>query len=367
MLKKILKKIIFVVFVGFLMAMAVDYAYGGRFYNFGKNKMLTWWSRDNADDTQTQMMLKYNKSQQTIDAGMEMKENHVSENVGEKFDALFQEIPGAEYDEFFTASFWKKAKVEDVLEKINNGARINSRNKNGMSILMYAAVLSPYSDVLGTLIEHGADVAARDENGRTALMWASAFSSYPEIVKTLVEIGSDTEHRDKQGRTPLMYAVAYNPNLEIVQELINCGAQVNAQVKAQPTALQRASLANQFLEITKLSLRTAGDFIGKMYHKLGDEVIGNQSDDTHGTMLMVLENSLDDLSGKIINPEEGMTPLMFAAKSARSGDVVDLLLDNGADVLIFDDKGKSFLDYAKDNPNLFNSDVYWKVNDKMYQ
>lgn len=367
MLKKIIKKILYIAVLVFLIAAAVDYAYGGRFYTFAKNKVCDWWGGKSVDNAQKFNAQVQKELQKSVDTAAKTTENNVHENGGEGQKKVLWESFDAAEDEFFTAAFWRKASVDDVLKKIDEGKQINARNKNGMSILMYAAMITSQPEVVAMLIEHGADVAARDENGRTALMWAAAFSDTPDILETLVDYGADTEQRDKQGRTALMYAVGYNPHLPVAQTLIDCGARINAQVRAQPSALQKATLPNQFLEITKLSLSAANDFIGKMYNKLGDEIIGDQLDAPHETVLAALEGTLDDLAGKIINPKEGMTPLMFAAKSASSDEVVKLLLKNGADARIYDDKGKTFLDYAKENPILFNTDIYWKINDKMYQ
>ena len=63
----------------------------------------------------------------------------------------------------------------------------------------------------------------------------------------------------------------------------------------------------------------------------------------------------------------GLTPLMYAAATSKNTKIIELLLQYGADVRIRDVQKRTALDYAKSNPDIYNTDAYWRINDRMYE
>lgn len=61
------------------------------------------------------------------------------------------------------------------------------------------------------------------------------------------------------------------------------------------------------------------------------------------------------------------TPLMFANSYNSNPDVITILVKNGADIKAKDKDGKTALDYAKENPKIYKTDVYWQMNNLMYE
>lgn len=59
-----------------------------------------------------------------------------------------------------------------------------------------------------SLLAAGVDVNARDKDGNTVLMWAAS-DGYAGIVKLFLDQGADVNVRDKDGRTALMYVSSY--------------------------------------------------------------------------------------------------------------------------------------------------------------
>ena len=57
----------------------------------------------------------------------------------------------------------------------------------------------------------------------------------------------------------------------------------------------------------------------------------------------------------------------MATKLSKNPEVVELLIDAGADVNRKDYVGKTAWDYIKENEDLKGTDVYWKMNDLRFQ
>ena len=59
-----------------------------------------------------------------------------------------------------------------------------------------------------------------------------------------------------------------------------------------------------------------------------------------------------------------MTPLMYTARYSSSPEIVQALLDKGADPLARNKDGKMAIDYAKKNKMLVGSKAYWNLRNK---
>lgn len=163
---------------------------------------------------------------------------------------------------------------------IKKGAKVNSKNEEGKTALMYGP-----SKVSKVLINAGADVNAKDNEGKTALMY-SAYNGTKVSVDLLIKNKANVNAKDNDGDTALLYAIrAYisegfdlsDPfgdggafctieeyendysadNLELIKLLINNGANVNIKNKSGQTPL---SLSKEFPKLTKL-LKDSGAYL----------------------------------------------------------------------------------------------------------
>ncbi|HEY9837314.1 MAG TPA: ankyrin repeat domain-containing protein, partial [Vampirovibrionales bacterium] len=92
-------------------------------------------------------------------------------------------------------------------------------------LLIQAARIGNIHQVI-TLLAEGARVNAKDGEGTSPLMFASQ-KGYTEIARHLLEAGADANlAREKYGITPLMFAAA-NHQIDVVRLLLSFGAQVN--------------------------------------------------------------------------------------------------------------------------------------------
>ena len=63
----------------------------------------------------------------------------------------------------------------------------------------------------------------------------------------------------------------------------------------------------------------------------------------------------------------GSTPLMFAASFSKSPEMLQALLDNGADPHARSKDGKKAIDYAKKNKNLVGTKAFQRLLDKSFE
>lgn len=84
-------------------------------------------------------------------------------------------------------------------------------NRMSITPLMFAATYSSYGErgkVVSFLIKKGAKVNAKNRDGKTALMYAvNAYNKGLSQTTILINAGADVNAKDNKGRTALMYAV----------------------------------------------------------------------------------------------------------------------------------------------------------------
>ena len=62
-----------------------------------------------------------------------------------------------------------------------------------------------------------------------------------------------------------------------------------------------------------------------------------------------------------------LTPLMIAAGGSSTPEIVQLLLEKGADALAKDEEGKKAIDHAQENEKLKGTPAYWKLHKKSFE
>jgi ankyrin repeat protein len=217
--------------------------------------------------------------------------------------------------------------LEQIVRAIKDGANVNARGSdNEMTPLMSAAWRGDDNstlEVITVLISGGADVNARNADGMTPLMWTAHRVFSPEVSKALIEAGADVSARCDFGNTALMWAEMGASSPEIVTVLVNAGLDVNASNNDKYTALMYAAGSNP----------NTGSAINLI--KAGANVNASGND--------------------------GQTPLMQAARWTLNPEMITTLLKNGADPKMTDNSGKTAIDYASENENIRNTDVFMEM------
>ena len=193
--------------------------------------------------------------------------------------------------------------VDAIHVLLKAGSDTNIVDKNIWTCLMSVVESQCSNEVLQAIIDHGADANATDKNNRTALMIACQ-KKHVDAIHVLLKAGSDTNIVHKDGDTCLMVAVADNCSDEVLQALIDHGVNVNAQNSLNCTALMTAC------------------------------------DDKHADAIHVLLKAGADAN---IVHKSGLTCLMAAVSSHCINEVLQAIIDHGANVNATDQTNRTAL------------------------
>ena len=227
---------------------------------------------------------------------------------------------------------------------IDAGVDIEAKNDVGRSPLLFASSLG-HLDIVKMLVEAGADVCVTDNEGDTCLMLAT-YCGHTETVRYLVGLKDvEVNHAENNGWTALHLTVELKlPG--VVQVLIDAGADVEAQDTDGLSPLLFASSSGH-LDIVKMLVEA------------GAVCVTNNND---ATCLMLASHSghtetvrflagLKDVDVNQVHEKDGFTALHCAGQQGR-GDVVEVLIDAGADIEAKNDVGRSPLLFASSSGHL---------------
>ena len=132
----------------------------------------------------------------------------------------------------------RAGRIERVSALLEQGAKVNSRDRNGDSPLNMAATKGNAA-LVDVLLKNGADVNLANLAGVTPLMGA-AFGSSPDIVRKLLASGAKIEPLDRVKKNAATYA-AGNGCSDCLLELIRAGTPINAPLDNNLTLLMWAA------------------------------------------------------------------------------------------------------------------------------
>ncbi|KAL8856097.1 MAG: hypothetical protein Q9178_007292 [Gyalolechia marmorata] len=276
---------------------------------------------------------------------------------------------------------------------LNEGVDVNQINHSGITALMSAAGAG-YVDTVKALLAADADVNKVDEWGTTALMEAAG-GGYVDTVRALLAADADVNKADERGTTALMEA-ARKGHDETVQMLLDHKANLEAATRSGKTSLlwaaEGGSSSTVRLLLDKGANMNAGDGlfgaaitmttmvelvvnrIGKLTKadnmknpltrllKLGrpsfaifELLIEKGADPTgpkYGEAPIQVAAGLGDVEAvrlllkhgvsPNIRDENGYTPTHRAA-FCRNHEMIEILVDHGADLTAQNDAGESFI------------------------
>lgn len=187
------------------------------------------------------------------------------------------------------------------------------------------------------------------------LNFAIADGDY-DLVEELLDNGTKINSFNEVGLTPLVYAVeTYSGDDEILRLLLSRGANVNIRMPRNgKTAFVKALERPDTLDVAMLMLEKGADVnnedrqgVTALWTALGLL----QMEDVEREQAMALIEAMLKKSADPNKPiKGGTTPLMLAAISDDT-ELVQLLLDNQADIEIKNESGLTALDLAKEKQN----------------
>ncbi|GLJ59496.1 hypothetical protein SUGI_1511180 [Cryptomeria japonica] len=250
-----------------------------------------------------------------------------------------------------TTALEHASSVEVAELLLNSGADVNSRNDHGRTPLM-SEKARRRADIAAVLLKNGAEVNAIDNYGRTALHYALS----KRVLKLLLENGADTEIKDEEGETALFKAVKGKRFEYTAPILIRYGAHVDTSCKSGLPAIFYAKTKKTL----KLLLKNGADVDAKC-QGLTSLIIQGKNRLT-GLLLILLKYDTNvnfrnflgvtvfQISVKLNYLD--IVPLLLRCKCdvnasdeykqralhvSRSGEMVNLLIKNGADIDAIDE------------------------------
>lgn len=178
-------------------------------------------------------------------------------------------------------------------------------------LLELTVVNSPSTEFIQHVLDYGYDINYKDEFENTLLHFAS-FSSYPESVSYFLAKGLDLESKNIDGSTPLRMAAGVCDNTQVLQTLIDAGADIH-------------TINNDGENLLITAARNPNPEIIKFVLKLGFDIEERDN--------------------------EGFTALLNAACWQTNTEVLDILIDAGANIRAKTNIGDNLFHNAARNEN----------------
>ena len=231
---------------------------------------------------------------------------------------------------------------------------------SSVTCFMCAVLKDCSKDVLQAMIDHGADVNATSTAG-TALMIACT-KRYTDAIYLLLKAGANPNIADDSGVTCLMRAVGEDCSNEVLQAIIDHGAEVNSTSKENGTALMIActrrykyainllleARANPNIVLDDTVITCLMFAVGEDCSKEVLQAIVNHGADVNATgkgnhtvLIKACENGYTDAINDLVEAgtdpnialdDSGFTCFMFAVGEDCSKEMLQVIIDHGADV-----------------------------------
>lgn len=225
--------------------------------------------------------------------------------------------------------------VESMRMLIERGASVHDRNSLNQDALYFAAARGEVG-FIRLLLKHGAVINPAGENAETPLHLVAKRGDSAS-VRVLLRHGADVTAIDAGGRTPLC-AAARSGDVPCVELLLRCGADYQLSTDTGRMALFDAVSCGK-AEVARLFLDRGVPLECK------EELMNTTTQAGYLVCLDIVLCHGGDVDCR--NPYQE-TPLLLAVRYGRI-ELVERLLDAGADIHALDFKGQSPLSLARAN------------------
>lgn len=257
--------------------------------------------------------------------------------------------------------FGHKKIIDKLLEKKLN---LDVVDNEGRTALIRVSSMKDF-DLGIKLVKLGANLNhISEERGESALTFAAS-SKNLDFVKILIDNGADTHKRRDNGKDPLIFAI-YSKDDEIANYLIDNGSYIDNiwDLNSFTPFLLALSRNNRELAFKLLDLGANIDAVNFRGENALSLTLNNYEYDKSDLPFLLIDKGIN------INNQNfrGETPLIISCENGYL-ELVEKLLDHGANIGLYDKKNKSALDYAKENEeikNLLINSLSENVNDNLF-
>ena len=246
--------------------------------------------------------------------------------------------------------------VEAVKEFLTAGIDVNAKDDVNIQTPLHRAAGQGHNEIVELLIAKGADVNATNKYGSTPLHRAAG-QGRKGISELLIVEGADMNSKDEREYTPLHYAASEGHKV-IAELLIANGADINPKNDNDKTPLDRAMLNHINADLVRKRTETA-TLLRKHGGMTSKELSSTPQKGNKPNKIAieeaVLVGNVEALKEYLINDSEvnfsdkdGWTLLHFAAYGGHN-EIIELLIEKGANLNEESIKGKTPIDLAKGN------------------
>ncbi len=259
------------------------------------------------------------------------------------------------------------------------GARVDQKDSEHKTALMHSCINANTKNFASKLLEHGAQVNDVNRQLKTAMHF-SAKDGPSDLINTLAIAGANLEAKDGNGWTPLMVGSAYNSPDSLATLLIydkNINEKNNDQRTALSLSLENRKFDNAYLLIKSNAMieldntdftrfiahAAASPNNSSMMDVITQNIINNRQDyrGTHKIILWIatylddqnLIMYITDKGTPVDSVDQNQETALFAAVRGNLKAAATTLLQLGADRNFTNSDGKTPIDIAKENQNLF--------------
>ena len=227
--------------------------------------------------------------------------------------------------------------VTNVKILLENGADPNVPKDDNL-LHIYSASNSPkHIEGIHLLLKHGANPNSRHHTGKNTLHIAVMFKN-EEAVKLLLKYGAEVNAKYKYGQSPLHMAVRTEINNEVVIKLLlTHGADMNARNDLNYTPLLEAFSDSRFefnSENIKLLLKNGADpnvcqFVTPLFYAVQNK--------NYADIVQLLLELGANVNAR--DTRDNTTPLHWAIDTEENEKIIKLLFEKGADIEARDKNG----------------------------
>ena len=240
--------------------------------------------------------------------------------------------------------------INYIFEKLPSDFLLKTNSKG---ILNVARIITEYQNYnfLSHFITKIKNVNITSNNGKTLLMYAAQCNPDVRVIKQLIDQGADLLAQNENNWTAIMYAARYNPNPYIFEDLLLRGSKQEANSYGINLIMLAACNPNPGVLLTALRyLDNVNDVTLEGKTALMYACENHQKD-------KVLQILVDNNADVNLIDKYGKTALLYALENYSETDCVYILLKAGADISIVDENNEGVAEYIKKNPSLNDSDL----------